>query len=524
MDPVLLEVYRHRFAGIADEMGVTLQRTSFSPNIKERLDFSCALFDAGGGLIAQAAHIPVHLGAMPASVEKALEVFATWEQGDVAILNDPYAGGTHLPDITMVTPVFSGGSEQPLFFLATRAHHADVGGMTPGSLPLSTEIYQEGVIIPPVKWYRAGVSNDDLMALILRNVRTPEERKGDFSAQLAAHAVGEKRLHELIGASGGEEVRAYAAHLQSYSERLIRHTIANWPDGSYTSQDHLELLQDDEELDAILKLRVTVQGDEVTFDFEGSSEVLRSSLNAVLSITRSACYYVVACLVEEDIPMNKGCFTPVHVKAPLGTVVNAIPPAGVAGGNVETSQRVVDVALKALARVVPGRVPAASQGTMNNLTIGGLGIDGIPYAYYETIGGGMGASPVSDGVDGVHVHMSNTLNTPVEALEMAFPFRIIQYALAEGMGGEGKHRGGRGLVREYELLRDATVTMLSERRRIAPWGLAGGQDGSRGRNVLVDRYGAEVDLPPKFSRTFRAGERLRVITPGGGGYGKRDVK
>ena len=518
MDPVLLEVYRHRFSGIAEEMGVTLQRTAFSPNIKERLDFSCALFDAGGQLIAQAAHIPVHLGAMPASVSAAMEAVDSWHPGDVVLLNDPYSGGTHLPDITMITPVYFKAETLPLFFIASRAHHADVGGMAPGSLPLSTELFQEGIIIPPVKLFDRGVLNEALQTLILRNVRTPDERKGDLAAQQAAHTVGSERLKQLIGSYGKAEVLDYAGHLQAYSERIVRNRIDSWPDGTYSGKDFLEVGSEATK-GGVIALTLRIEGQTIAFDFTGTGKSMDNSLNAVLSITKSACYYVVASLIGEDIPMNSGCFAPIEVDAPPGCIINAQPPAAVAGGNVETSQRIVDVALNAFAKVLPERVPAGSQGTMNNLTIGGAGHDGMPYAYYETIGGGMGASSTSDGLDGVHVHMSNTLNTPVEALEMAFPFRITRYGLLDGSGGKGKYTGGNGIIREYEMLKPATVTVLSERRLIAPAGVQGGEEGARGKNTLVERDGNEVALPGKFSRTFSEGERVRIETPGGGGYG-----
>ena len=516
MDPILLELHRHRFAGVAEEMGVTLRRTSYSPNIKERLDFSCAVFDAEGQMVAQAAHIPVHLGAMPASAAAALRAVETWAPGDLVVLNDPYEGGTHLPDVTMISPVFGQDTNTPLFFVASRAHHADVGGMTPGSLPLSTELYQEGLIIPPVKLYRAGTLNEDLLRLMLRNVRTPDERRGDLAAQRAAHAVGERRLHELMDRHGTDEVLAYVTHLQAYSERLTRAAIAQWPDGDYAFEDCLEL---PDGTTPTIRVRAAIRGDGVTFDFSDTDPTMESSLNAVLSITESACYYVVRCLADEDIPVNAGCFAPVVVTAPAGCLVNARPPAAVAGGNVETSQRITDVVLGAMAQALPDRVPAASQGTMNNLTIGGLSEDGQPYAYYETIAGGMGAAPNADGLSGVHIHMTNTLNTPVEALEIAFPFRITQYSLRDGSGGPGQHRGGDGVVREYELLRAATVTMLSERRVVPPWSLADGRPGSPGRNVFIPAEGSQEMLPAKFTRRLAPGDRLRIETPGGGGWG-----
>lgn len=518
-DPILLELYRHRFAGVAEEMGVTLQRTSYSPNIKERLDFSCAVFDASGRLVAQAAHIPVHLGAMPASVAAAMAAFDAWAPGDVAILNDPYAGGTHLPDVTMISPVFVPSYAEPVFFVASRAHHADVGGMSPGSMPLSTELYQEGIVIPPVKLYRAGVVNEDLLRLVLRNVRTPEERRGDLAAQRAANTVGERRLQALADRHGCDELAAYAGHLIAYSERRMRATIAAWPDGVYRFEDHLVFDDAMPPHTARICVAAHVEGESVRFDFTGTDAAVPGSLNAVLSITQSACYYVVRCLGDDDIPVNAGCFAPVSVTAPEGCLVYARPPAAVAGGNVETSQRIVDVVLGALAQALPDRVPAASQGTMNNLTIGGIRADGMPFAYYETIAGGMGAAPGADGLGGVHVHMTNTRNTPVEALERAFPFRITQYRLRPGSGGTGRYRGGDGLVREYELLVPATVTLLSERRDAGPWGLAGGTSGAPGRNTLRRADGTETVLPSKFSLRLGAGDRLRIETPGGGGWG-----
>jgi N-methylhydantoinase B len=521
-DPVLLELYRHRFEGVAEEMGGTLRRTGYSPNIKERLDFSCAVFDAEGGLVAQAAHIPVHLGAMPASVAAALDSVDRWAEGDVVVLNDPYEGGTHLPDVTMVSPVFVEGADAPAFFVASRAHHADVGGMTPGSLPLATELVQEGLVIPPVKLYEQGTPNEALMRLLLRNVRTPEERRGDLAAQRAAHAVGARRLQELVAAHGPDEVPAYARHLQAYSERRVRAALADWPDGTYAFADTLERADGDP---ATIRVTATVEGDAVTFDFAGTDPADEGNLNAVRPITASACYYVVQGLVEGEMPVNAGSLAPVTVEAPAGTIVNADPPHAVAGGNVETSQRIVDVVLGALAEALPDRVPAAGQGTMNNLTIGGARFtdDAVSgersFAYYETIAGGMGAGPDGDGLGGVHVHMTNTLNTPVEALEQTYPFRVATYRLRDGSGGAGRHRGGDGLVRVYELLVPVTVTMLSTRRAEGPWGRDGGERGAPGRNVLVHPDGTEEALPAHFSRRLPAGSRLRVETPGGGGFG-----
>ena len=513
IDPILMEIYRHRFIGIADEMGVTLQRTAYSPNIKERLDYSCAVFDATGKMVAQSAHIPVHLGAMPASCTVALQTFASWRSGDTVILNDPFDGGNHLPDITMLSPVFVG--DTLLFFVASRAHHADVGGMSPGSLPLSTELFQEGIIIPPVKLYQEGRLNESVLRMILSNVRTPIERKGDLAAQRAAHAVGERRLGLLLKEHGPAEVCAYATHLQQYSERLVRAEIQQWPDGVYTFEDKLELQEDQ---DAVIRVSVRIHGSEIQFDFTGTDPTLEASLNTVLPVTASACYYVVLCLLKDDIPINAGCFVPVRITAPTDTLVNASRPAPVAGGNVETSQRITDVALGALANALPKEVPAASQGTMNNVTMGGEYSDGRKYAYYETIGGGMGAAPTANGLSGVHVHMSNTRNTPVEALEMQYPFQIREYAFIRDSGGVGRYQGGEGLVREYKLLAQATVTMLSERRRYAPWGLNGGGSARKGANRLITASGNRIALPSKFTRRLKPGDRLRIETPGGGGH------
>jgi len=516
-DPILLELYRHRFAGVAEEMGEALRRTAYSPNIKERLDYSCALFDGEGNLVAQAAHIPVHLGAMPASVRAARAAVSGWRRGDVVILNDPFAGGTHLPDVTLVSPVFlSAGSEAPEFFVASRAHHADIGGMSPGSLPLSTELFQEGLIIPPVRLVETGQINEALKQLILRNVRTPEEREGDLTAQLNAGYRGTRGLEDMAKSHGAAEVIAYAAHLRAYAARRARAVIAEWPRGSWTAEDTLEVPDGS----ARIAVTATIGEDGVRLDFAGTDAQLdNASLNAVFSITQSACYYVVLCLLGDDVPGNSGAWSAVEVVAPEGTIVNARPPAAVAGGNVETSQRIVDVVLRALSSALPELVPASSQGTMNNLTMGGTRADGTPFTYYETIGGGAGASPRGNGLSGVQTHMTNTLNTPVEALERAFPLRIRRVAFRDGSGGVGEHAGGDGLIREYEFLRPATVTLLSQRRASGPPGLAGGGSGAVGRNILVESNGQTTPLPGQWTRRFQAGEVLRLETPGGGGWG-----
>jgi N-methylhydantoinase B len=528
MDPITLEIFKNLFISVAEEMGVTLGRTAFSPNIKERRDFSCACFLGNGDMIAQAAHIPVHLGAMPASVRAALEAFDTWAPGDLVVLNDPYLGGTHLPDITMVSPVMMDGAESPSFFVASRAHHADVGGMSPGSMPLATEIYQEGIIIPPVKLARAGQTDQAVQRLILRNVRTPVERRGDLAAQMAAHQVGECRLKEIVARYGLGETLRYAHGLLAYAERLTRAAINHIPDGVYEFSDEMDdegipdrqaQARPDLHPGPQIRVTVTVAGDTMTVDFGGSSPAVRGPLNAVRAITESATWYVARCVAGADIPANSGTFAPVRVIVPKGSFLDAKPPHAVAGGNVETSQRIVDAVLGALAKALPDRIPAASLGTMNNITVGGYDSEKeAPFAYYETVGGGAGAGPSCAGLSGVHVHMTNTLNTPVEALEYAYPCRVRRYAIRKGSGGAGQHRGGDGLIREIEFLCPSTVTILSERRRTAPYGLQGGKPGARGRNVLL-RDGQETELAGKAEIRVAAGDLLSLRTPGGGGWG-----
>jgi N-methylhydantoinase B/oxoprolinase/acetone carboxylase alpha subunit len=517
INPIEFEVFKNLFVSVAEEMGVTLCRTSFSPNIKERLDYSCAVYDAGGSTIAQGDHMPVHLGAMPLSVRAAID-HCPLDPGDIVVLNDPFRGGTHLPDITLVSPVFLGRSRRPSFYVANRAHHSDVGGMTPGSMPLARELFQEGLIIPPVRLARNGEIVPDVMALILANVRTPDEREGDLTAQIAANRVGEARLREIVAKYGAARVAAYSSALQDYSERVLRATIATIPDGEYTFEDWL----DDDGFDAAaigIRVRLRIAGDEAVVDFTGSDPQTSGGVNANFAITLSATLYGFRCLVTEDVLYNAGISRPVRVIAPEGSIVNATRPAAVAGGNVETSQRITDVILGALARAVPDRMPAASQGTMNNVTLGGQDPrTGQRFAYYETIGGGMGARNGLDGISGVHTHMSNTRNTPVEAIEHYLPVRIRRYGLRKGSGGRGTYRGGDGIIREYEMLAETDVTVLSERRIGAPYGARGGEPGSSGRNVVV-RNGIEETVGGKTWLTLKPGDRLRIESPGGGGYG-----
>ena len=520
-DPIKLELYKNILTSVAEEMGVTLQRTAFSPNIKERLDFSCAVFDGSGQMVAQAAHIPVHLGSMPLSVLAAIEQTEIGP-GDMIVLNDPYCGGTHLPDITLVAPVFSDekssdGENRPVFFVANRAHHADVGGMTPGSMPIATSVIQEGIRIPPVKLVRGGELDTDLWELILANVRTPEERRGDMEAQLAANRVGERRLQEIINKYGIPEITTYMRELCAYASRMVRVRLREIPDGRY---GYTDVLDNDGITDDPIEIRVVIEieNDTAVVDFTGTAPQVRGSVNAIYAITLSAVFYTFRCIAGADVPANAGCLEPIQVIAPEGTVVNAEFPAAVAGGNVETSQRIVDVLLGALAQACPDQIPAASSGTMNNLTIGGYdAARGKEFTYYETIAGGMGARPNCDGIDAVHTHMTNTMNTPIEAIETNYPMQVATYTIRRGTGGAGKFRGGAGVIRALKLLTDAEVTILSERRSRGPYGLQGGESGKPGRNVLISD-GEEHPLSGKVSVSAREGDIIRIETPGGGGF------
>jgi N-methylhydantoinase B len=544
-DPVELEIFKNLFHSIAEEMGAALRRTAFSPNIKERRDYSCAVFDGTGEVIAMGDHMPVHLGSMPMSVRAAIAACAM-QPGDVVMLNDPFRGGTHLPDITLVAPVYvkphgrparvhtSGGGRkrldrtQPDFYVASRAHHADVGGAYAGSMGLCREIYQEGLRIPPVRIMRAGVMDRDVLALLLNNVRTPAEREGDLGAQIAACHTGAERLREVCARYGIERARRAARELLEYSEELMRAFLLRVPLGTYRAEDFLD---NDGISDKPVKIAVTVSiagkargrvptKPVVTVDFTGSDPQVEGSVNAVEAITYSACFYVFRCLLADDVPATAGLMRPIQVIAPEGTIVKARPPAAVAGGNVETSQRIVDVLLRALAQAIPDRVPAAASGTMNNLTIGGIDPHtGEPFAYYETVAGGMGARPTKPGVSGVHTHMTNSLNTPAEALEYAYPLRVRRYSLRPGSGGAGEHRGGDGIVREIEVLTDCEVTLLAERRSRGPWGLAGGEAGAPGKASVIRHGGSVEEMPGKFSTRLRKGERIRIESPGGGGWG-----
>jgi N-methylhydantoinase B len=519
VDPVKLEIFKSLYSSVAEEMGVSLRRSAFSPNIKERRDYSCAVFNREGVLIAQGDHMPVHLGSMPMSVRAALETVDI-SPGDVVVLNDPYAGGTHLPDVTMVAGVYEQARSRALFYVANRAHHADIGGATPGSMGRAEEIYQEGLRIPPVRLMIGGHMNEDVMRLIAANVRMAEEREGDLTAQLGAIATGRARLLEIVERYGFKESDRYASHLIAYTAEMMRRVIRQLPDGAYEAEDFLD---DDGYSDEPVRIRarIIIKGDRATVDFTGSDRQARGPINAVEAITVSAVYYVFRCLIRLDVPASWGILDPIRVIAPVGTVVNARPPAPVAGGNVETSQRIVDVLLLALARA-GASVPAASQGTMNNLTVGGIDArTSRQFAYYETVAGGMGARPDRDGIDAIHTHMTNSLNTPAEALEYAYPMRVMRYSIRRGSGGGGLFRGGDGVVREIELLTEARVTILSDRRKTRPYGLDGGEPGKPGQTTLISG-GREIRLNAKDSVSARARDRVRIETPGGGGYGVKN--
>ena len=521
-DPIELAIFKSATRSVAEEMGASLRRTAFSPNIKERRDYSCAVFDGEGQAIAMGDHMPVHLGSMPMSVRAAVDAL-TLGPGDIAILNDPFAGGTHLPDITMVQPVFFGNNTAPLFYVASRAHHADVGGRYPGSMGLCREISEEGLRIPPVKLVRGGATDISVLKMILSNVRTPEEREGDLAAQMGACRVGEMRLQELVARLGADKVGRLSAELLDYSERLMRAELSEMPSGTFTAEDFLD---NDGFGDSPIRISVTIELDpssaQAKVDFAGSSPQVTSSMNAVFAITYSATYYVFRCLLPEDAPANAGLMRPITVRTPERSIVNASPPAAVAAGNVETSQRIVDVLLRALAQAIPDRIPAASSGTMSNLTIGGIDPrTGQPFAYYETIAGGMGARPNADGISGVHTHMTNSLNTPVEALEYAYPFRVRRYSYRPNSGGKGKFCGGDGLIREIELLADAQVTLLSDRRTLPPYGLSGGEAGSVGSAVHKSGKRTEA-IPAKSSIRAKKSDVISIESPGGGGWGRAE--
>ena len=508
MDSIELGLFASRLEAVCDEMGAVLQQAAFSPNIRDRLDYSCAVFDPQGELCAQAAHIPVHLGSMAYAMRDLVKCHA-WAEGDMLVVNDPYRGGTHLPDVTLVAPVFSRG--RCVGFIANRAHHADIGADSPGSMPVGSRIEDEGLLIPPTLLVRGGEPVRPVLDDIIAATHNPVVTEGDFSAQISANRVGVERVGTLVADYGEERWLSGLDEINTYGERMAQEALSALPDGEYRFTDYMD---DDGQgnRDIELRVKLAIRAGRIDVDFSGSAGQVEGNINCPLSVAAAAVFYVFRCLMDARTPACAGSFRSIQIHAPDGCLLNARAPAAVAAGNVETSSRVVDLVLGALAQVVPERVAAASQGTMNNLAMGSR--SGESWDYYETIGGGMGAGIAGGGLSGVQTHMTNTLNTPIEVLESAYPLRIRQYALRRGSGGCGQVTGGDGLVREYEFLAAAEVTLLTERRVHAPWGLAGGRPARKGKNLLNGKV-----LEPKTACSVIAGDRLEIRSPGGGGYG-----
>jgi len=510
INPVTLEVFKHLILAIPEEMGGNLRRTAFSPNIKERLDESCALFDAKGRLIAQAEHIPVHLGAMPSAVEQVAADFPRLSPGDQVIVNDPYRGGSHLPDITLIAPFFWKGELKG--YVVNRAHHADVGGKTPGSMPgSSSTLDEEGIVIPPTLFVTQGAISEDVLRVFQKETRNPDERIGDLNAQVGANRLGASRCIDFIRRYGETAFDSFVEAIIDYSSSRVTAHLLALPNGMSKASDNL----DGETGPIRITVKVKLEGDSFEIDFTGTAPQSEGNANAPISVTRSAVYYVLRCLIPADVPPNHGCYKTIRVKAPEGTLLNPRPPAAVSSGNVETSQRIVDVLLLALRDLFPDQIPAQGQGTMNNLALGWK-----ERTYYETIAGGMGAGPRHRGASAVHVHMTNTATTPTEVLESAYPIRVLKTELREGSGGAGLHPGGMGITRELLLLEDAVVSIQSERRRFPPKGIAGGNDAACGENLLRRTDGTEVPLPNRITFQASKGETIVVNTPGGGGWGR----
>ncbi len=507
MDAIALSIFANRIDAVCEEMGITLQRAAFSPNIRDRLDYSCAIFTADGELCAQAAHIPVHLGSMAYAMRDVVSAI-DWQAGDMLCVNDPYRGGTHLPDVSLIAPLFI--NHACIGFVATRAHHADIGADSPGSMPLSASLHEEGIIIAPTLLMRAGKIVDAELDGILAHMRNPLQSRGDFCAQIAANRRGLLRLAELVNTLGAEQYRDALVALNAYAAELAERSLGDIPRGSYRYADVL----DDDGLgnrNIRIAVQIDVTDEGIDVDFEGSSDQVQGNVNCPLAVTAAAVYYAFRCLLPPQTPACAGSFRALRIYAPQGCLLNAQYPAAVTAGNVETSTRIVDVVLGALAQAIPDKIPAASHGSMNNLAMGSASAPA--WDYYETIGGGMGASRISDGLDAVQTHMTNTLNTPVESLEMHYPLRVTRYQIRCGSGGAGAHRGGDGIIREFEFLRDASATILSERRTQAPWGLQGGGAGQRGMNFHNNEL-----INGKVSLLLKAGDTLRIETPGGGGW------
>ena len=514
VDPILLQLTRSLLEAAAEDMGITLQRVAFSANIKERRDFSCALFDASGRLLAQAAHVPVHLGSMPASVTAVLRDLGPLDEGDVAIVNDPYAGGTHLPDITLVSPIFF--ENERVGYGASRAHHADVGGISPGSMTLSRHIDEEGHRIAPSLLHVKGAINPAVLDPLLAAVRTPAERIGDLDAQLAANTVGVRDVQRLAGQLGRDHLANYSQALLNYSAAFMSRAVAAIPPGVYQFEDAMD---DDGfgDLPITIRVAITIRADKAAVDFSGTDGAVAGPINCPRAVTCSAVYYCFACLLGEDVPLNDGCFGNIEVITRAGSLVDAEYPSAVVAGNTETSQRIVDVVFGALAKAISGKIPAASAGSMSSLAIGSSGEKA--WTYYETIPGGAGAGPRGGGASAIQTHMTNTLNTPAEALEMQYPLRVWRFERARNSGGVGLHPGGDGVVRVIEVLGDVEGTILSDRRTLQPWGLCGGSAAAVGQNTLQSPDGREINLGGKKQFSAVAGSRISITTPGGGGWG-----
>jgi N-methylhydantoinase B len=506
MDAIELTLFVKRINAICEEMGGILMRTAVSPNIKDRRDFSCAIFDANGQLCGQAAHIPVHLGSMAYAMSDIISTI-NWRSGDMVILNDPYLGGTHLPDVTVIAPVFD--NETLCAFVTNRAHHADIGASTPGSMPLSRTLQEEGLVIPPTHIMRASKICMDKFSELLNKLHNPHLARADFIAQISANQAGLQRLSDLILKMSSTVFIDALGKLNDYAELLARSVLDELPGGYYEFTDFMD--DDGQELtDIPIKASISINRRNIQIDFAGTAAQVSGNINCPLSVTAAAVYYCFYCLMPPETPASAGAFRGITINAPPGCLVNASYPAAVTAGNVETSTRIVDVLLGALANILPEKIPAASHGSMNNVAMGAADWD-----YYETLGGGMGANPSSRGLDAVQTHMTNTLNTPIEILEKYYPLRINQYAVRRNSGGQGKHRGGHGLIRQFEFLKDCHVTVLTERRKYKPWGIAGGQPGMCGINLLNNK-------PISGKADFRAkpGDQLTVLTAGGGGWGE----
>ncbi len=515
-----LEIFHHLFASVAEEMGSALARSAFSPNIKERRDFSCALFDSTGRMVAQAAHLPIHLGATPLCVAAAIAQ-VDMQRGDCVILNDPFEGGTHLPDVTLVSPVFLPGESTASFYCANRAHHADIGGAHPGSMAPVSDIHGEGLRIPPMKLVRAGELDRELLRLMLANMRVPREREGDLLAQWSANRIGEERLAKMADEHTGEVLRSSAAGLLDWSEELMRAELAQLPEGRWQFEDVLETPARDGEPVATIRLDLTIEAGRARFDFSATDEQVEGPVNTTRAVALSSVFYVLRLLLDVAAPTNDGMLRPVEVVTRAGTIVDACYPSAVAAGNVETSQRLVDVLLGALAKALPGRIPAASAGTMSNLTFGLSGdSDSGTLTHYETIAGGAGATRDCAGAHALQTHMTNTRNTPIEALENEYPVRVEAYTVRRGSGGQGEHAGGDGIRKRLRFLRASHVAWVAERQTRGPWGLDGGADGAPGgASVLLPGETEARELPGKTSLSVPAGSEVEVQTPGGGGFG-----